>query len=223
MKGQHKTRHVAYPLTALWTNVLAGSWGAVAAYILFDSLFITHKNRCAVAALFPLVSAWATLERKRWGRLALMGLSLTTVLLFALMAGLFTRFHYAWQTEARTLAASASALLVSYGIGIWTAIGLLTLATVTGGWLCLPQVAAEFNHNKRLALIRAQRGIATVVVGCWAAFIALTPLMKQDGQDMGRSVLRARPRGNPHRIAHRLADASDSSRATRSELSDSRR
>lgn len=233
MKGQYETGRSTRPFAALWTNILAILWGAVAAYILFDSLLITHKNRFAIAAIFPLISAWATLERKRWGRLALMGLSLATVVVFALMTGLFARFYHPWQEEALTLGNSATTLIVAYGIGTAAAIGLLTLAAVTGFWLCLPNVAAVFNQNKRATLVTAQRAIAMVLVGCWAAAIALVPLMDEGDQDAsghaGHNPLRARPRGNPHRptaptnpLSQRDAH-NDISRAIRADVSESSR
>ena len=235
MIGQLKTERSAHPFAALWTNILAGLWGMVAAYILFDSLLITHKSRYAFAAIFPLISAWATLERKRWGRLALMGLSLTTVGVFALMAGVYAYVHHPWQEEARTLGSGATSLIVAYGIGTAAAIGLLTLAGVTGFWLCLPHVAAVFNQNKRATLITAQRGIATVLVICWGAAIALAPLMDENNQNApGHSghinTGRARPR-NANRpnlrkgnsLSQRNSVPNAMSFAMRSEDSDSRR
>ena len=229
MIGQHKTGPSASPFAALWTNILAVLWSIVAAYILFDSLLITHKHRYAVAAIFPLISAWATLERKRWGRLALMGLSLATVVVFALLSGVFARFYHPWQDEAQTLGNGATSLIIAYGLGTAAAVGLLTLAAVTGCWLCLPHVAAVFNQNKRATLVKAQRGIALVLVGCWAAAIASAPLMNEGDQD-GRVIpTRASPRAKPRHgsvsvnsLPQSALSHNDNSRATRADASDSR-
>ena len=229
MIGQHKTGQSAPPFAALCTNILAVLWSIVAAYVLFDSLLITHKHRYAVAAIFPLISAWATLERKRWGRLALMGLSVATVVVFALLSGVFARFYHPWQEEAQTLGSGATSLILAYGIGTAAAVGLLTLAAVTGCWLCLPHVAAVFNQNKRATLVKAQRGIAIVLAGCWAAAIALAPLMNEGDQDGRVNPTRARPRGNPHHGSVSVNPSSqsevahnDSNRATRAAASDSK-
>ena len=70
---ENQLSHGSTQTPRLSTTLLALAWGITSAYILFYSLLISHNIRPCLAALVPLVITWATLERKRWGRLALLG------------------------------------------------------------------------------------------------------------------------------------------------------
>ena len=196
MEGSQKTLPSASVYTAPLINTLACLWGAASAYILCCSLLVTHKILFALAALVPLIAAWATLERKRWGRMALMGLSLTTVGVFAFGLGVFMASLDHVQPQVRSVSNSLRDLAALYDISAAAIFGLVVLAAVTGMWMLRREVKAEFNENKKGALAGAQRVIAGVLVCCWGAAIAYTPLTLTDSREsasMGRSV-KAGPR-----------------------------
>ena len=109
------------------------------------------------------------------------------------MSGLFARLQHFWQPGALIPVKGVPSLVVAYGLGAAAAISLLTLAVITGFWLCLPGVAAAFNQNKRAALVKAQRGIAILVVAGWAIFIGFAPFASQIGQEDARKYAPARP------------------------------
>ena len=225
MEGLITPRNEKTSYSVFCTSLLACFWGGGAAYILCYSLLITHNNRLAITALLPLVAVWATLERKRWGRLALMGLSLTTVGLFLIAMTLLTIFPYPAQfAEVQSLAKFLSSLEAAYGISTQAVLGMLLLAAVTGSWLWHPRVIAEFDQHKRHTLAKAQRAIATVLVGCWGAAIALNPLLTIDKARgiSGRRSMDTSPRARGKHIALRYGSHSLSSIPSRSAHSFSR-
>lgn len=225
MKGLITPRNEKTSYAAFCTSLLACLWGGGAAYILCYSLLITHNNRLAMTALVPLVAVWATLERKRWGRLALMGLSITTIGLFLIAMTLLTIFPYTAQSvEVQSLANFRSLLEAAYGISTQAVLGMLLLAAVTGAWLWHPRVVAEFDQHKRHTLAKAQRAIAAVLVGCWGAAIAMNPLLAIDRASgiSGRHSMDAGPRTRGKYIALRYGSHSLSSIPSRSAHSLSR-
>ena len=208
MEGSRKTRQSASAYTAPLINALACLWGAAAAYILCCSLLVTHKAVFALAALVPLVAAWATLERKRWGRMALMGLSLTTVGVFAFGLGVFMASLDHVQPQVRSVGNSLRHLAALYDISAPAAFSLVVLASLTGLWMLRGEVIAEFNQNKKSALAGAQRLIAGVLVCCWGGAIALTPLTMTGATAPGKRSILAGPRHDGHgagRYARRRA------------------
>lgn len=159
------------------TTMLAGGWGVASAYILFNSLLVTHDARPCFIALVPLVVAWATLERKRWGRLALLGLSATALGLFVTACGYMTAKY---TNEVRLDVSSCiHGALKLFGDDPAAATAVLALAATTGLWLRRPQVVAEFERGKRPTLATAQRSIAMSLVGFWGIVVLFTPLTPQ--------------------------------------------
>ena len=160
------------------TTLLALSWGITSAYILFYSLLVSHNIRPCLAALAPLVITWATLERKRWGRLALLGLSGVALGLFVGTVGLSASIVHATlpaaqQTPLRCL----DMALGFFGENNSLAGGIIVaLAAMTGFYLRRPDVAAEFERGKKQTMALAQKGIAAVLVGSWSLSFLGTPL-----------------------------------------------
>lgn len=197
-------------LAAPLTNALACLWGAVAAYILCYSSLITHNLWFAIAALSAIIAVWATLERKRWGRMALLGLSLTTVGVFVFLVSAFAAFPDHVEPEVQSLDNYLRSLASLYDIKTPAAIGLVVLAAVTGPWMLHSHVITEFNRNKKPGLAAGQRVIAIALVCCWAAAIVRMPLLTAESQNgsrrghmltarnqaetLGNRSLRARPR-----------------------------
>lgn len=157
------------------TTLLACCWGLFSAHLLLHSLLITPNARLCLVALLPLLSVWATLERKRWGRLALLGLSLTTLALF-LVTALFTAVSGSPLGQFAEIVSDyfrvAFPLYARSGFAAW---GMLALAALTGAWLSRGVVVAEFNRGKHALLAPGQRFIAFCLVALWSLLILLSP------------------------------------------------
>jgi hypothetical protein len=156
------------------TTLLASGWGLISAYILFTSL-LNHasslKVKCftLMAALFPLIAVWATIERKRWGRLALLGMCASALCLcFGALS------YYLWlssQGSGLTSGVPESLSHLPFFDSPYTLGALVVLAVANSIWLRSPRAIAEFEQNKRPALAVAQRVIATLLVGCWSVIM----------------------------------------------------
>ena len=175
---ENHSSHRAQDAPRFSTTMLALAWGITSAYILFHSLLVSHDIRPCLAALAPLVITWATLERKRWGRLALLGLSCVALGLFVGSLGLSASvmrmtLPASQQTPMRCLEIA----LGFFGEKNPFAGGIVvSLAAMTGIYLRRPSVIAEFESGKQQTLALAQRAIAIVLVGSWGLTFLGTPL-----------------------------------------------
>jgi hypothetical protein len=150
------------------TTFIAGAWGLASAYTLFYSLLVKPDMRYFLLALFPLVAVWATIERKRWGRLALLGLSSAALGFFAANIGLTISIHFKdFQAGKLNVDKVVSTVLRGFNYQPQIAIAVLVLAAMTAYWMCLPNVRTEYERGKNATLAVAQRAIAMTVVGCW--------------------------------------------------------
>jgi hypothetical protein len=172
----------------LLTTLLACCWGFSSAYILFHSLLVTHDARPCFAALVPLVVVWATLERKRWGRLALLGLSAVALGLFIASIGFIAAIGTSWEPTQRTLMNYARIALRLYADDPSTALTMLLLAATTGLWLRRPVIIAEFERGKRATLAAAQRAIAMALVSCWGIILVFPPLTPLNRNTQGTRI-----------------------------------
>ena len=145
------------------TTLFAVGWGLLASYQLLQGLLVTHSLRFMVVGPLALLMVWATLERKRWGRLALLGMSGTVVIVCLVgdrladasgAVGLHTTLHF--------FAAVPGGL-----------VALLLLAAWTIFWMHRSIIVAEFEQGKRSGLQTGQRAIAAALVGFWAALLIL--------------------------------------------------
>lgn len=161
--------------TRFWTTVLACGWGLASAYILFYSLLNNGSTRLIVGALVPLVTVWAVLERKRWGRLALLGLSATALGLFLYTLGGVAASTWNLPASERSLAHIVENTLSSFGDKSEIALIVLVLALSTGYWMRRPAVVAEFEKGKRATLAVAQKAIAMSLVAFWGVTVLLVP------------------------------------------------
>jgi hypothetical protein len=168
--------------TRLLTTLLASGWGLASAYTLFHSLIVRPDARLCFAALVPLVIVWATLERKRWGRLALLGLSATALGMFVSLLG--TVAATANDVPNPSLSTYAQIALGHFGNKPEIALCVLGLAMMTGVWLRRPLVVAEFERGKRATLAVAQKAIAMSLVVFWGVTVLLSPqpAEKQDAK-----------------------------------------
>ena len=180
MFEQNSSARYSVPPVRLSTTVLAISWGVTAAYLLFHSLLVTHDTQLCFAALLPLIAVWATLERKRWGRMALLGMSATALGLFAASVG------YAVSIARVTLPLAQQTPLhcLQMALGIFgkentvSASIVMCLAALTALYMRRPVVIAEFERGKQKTLAIAQKAIAMTLVGCWGIAFIGSPLPK---------------------------------------------
>jgi hypothetical protein len=161
------------------TTLLACGWGLASAYTLLHSLLITHNAQPCLAALVPLVAVWATLERKRWGRLALLGLSATALGLFVTLTGLVAASASKLPEAEHNFARYTEIALGYFNHRPEIALTVLGLALTTGFWMRRPVVVAEFERGKRATLAVAQKAIAMSLVGFWGVTVLLAPLPGQ--------------------------------------------
>lgn len=151
------------------TTIIAGAWGLASAYLLFYSLLVKPDMRLFLSSLLPLVAVWATIERKRWGRLALLGLSSASLGFFAAAIGLAISVNFKnLQTGKAGFDSLINTVLKSgFKEQPQIAFAILVLAAMTAYWMCLPNVRTEYERGKNAKLAIAQRAIAMTVVGCW--------------------------------------------------------
>jgi hypothetical protein len=139
---------------------------------MFYSLLVTHDARLCLIWFVPMVIVWATLERKRWGRLALLGLSSTSLGLFAAGLGYVIAFgNHNLAPAQRDLSHYSQLVIAMYSGAPKVTYATLFLAATTGFWMRLPAVVAEFERGKRVQLAKAQKAIAFSLVACWAVTI----------------------------------------------------
>jgi hypothetical protein len=145
------------------TTLFAVTWGLLAAYQLLHGVLVTHSVRFMVVGPMALLMVWATLERKRWGRLALLGMSVT-ILVVCLVGA-----RVADVTGVDGLHATLNFFAACPG-GIGA---MLLLAVWTVFWMRRSATVAEFEQGKRKGLHMGQRAIALTLVGLWALMLIL--------------------------------------------------
>ena len=148
------------------TTLFAAGWGLLASYQLLNGLLVTHSLRFMVVGPMALLMVWATLERKRWGRLALLGMSLTVLVVCLAGARLADVIGaVGLHTTLAFFAASPG------GLG-----AMLMLAAWTVFWMGRSAIVAEFEQGKRSGLRTGQRAIAATLVGLWALMLIVPSL-----------------------------------------------
>lgn len=180
MGEQHTLPHSAPSLTRHLTTGVASAWGLFLFYLLFTSVLEAPALFTGIIAVVGLIVVWATLERKRWGRLALLGVSATILGLFSaaivyvIKTGEFPLFPL---TELlQTCARLALGLYVENSV---IALSVLFLALVTSLWLRAPAVVTEFEGGKKHGLLSAQRVIALALVLFWGLLLVFTPRVSE--------------------------------------------
>ena len=162
--------------TRLATTLFACGWGISSSCLFFRALIVRQDAVLSLAALVSLVIVWAALERKRWGRQALLGLcAIALVMFIASLLPNIARIARDVGLPTPNLAFRIQAALECYTQSTINefAVGLLSIAT--GIWLIYKPVVAEFEQGKRIHLAPAQRTIALVLVAIWALALLLMP------------------------------------------------
>jgi hypothetical protein len=175
MSRQSDTAHTATTQALNMTTLLTCGWGLVAFHIFFEGILVRHTPVAALAALLPLIAVWATLERKRWGRLALLGMSMVSPAVFVILFALAPLWLHA-HSLASGLQLGLRLTVLPYGSPTTAGLVLL-LSAASGIWLRRRAVIAEFDRGKRAALANAQRHIAAFLVVVWGAMLAMPAFM----------------------------------------------
>ena len=148
------------------TTLLASGWGVLAVYALIHALVIQHSVFIAFAYFFPLLAVWAVLERKRWGRLSLLGMCLLTPVILLVLLLYLDADHLHLKPDA----------LVHFGMlqscgGMLPGVSLVMISMAGTYWFSHPHAIAEFERNKRPSLARAQHSIALTLASIWALMV----------------------------------------------------
>ncbi len=175
------------------TTLIACAWGLASAYLLFYSLLIKSDMRLFLCSLLPLVAVWATIERKRWGRLSLLGLSSAYLGFTASAVG------SAISIQPKVLQTGFvgfnllfhEVLNDTFGGQPQIAFAILILSAMTTFWMCLPNVRTEYERGKNAKIAIAQRAIAMTIVGCWGITFLLPTGMPAE------QFIKGRPNKNP--------------------------
>ena len=171
-----KTAYGGTPSPSGTTTLLACLWGLASSYAFFNAALVTHDNRLCVAALVALVIVWATLERKRWGLMALLGLSAVAPLIFLTMTAYVASISESWLPTQRNFETYVQYSLGLFGPDTTSTWVLLGLSLPTLAWMSRTKTAAEFSRGKVSQLVAAQRAIACVLAGSWSLSIFITPI-----------------------------------------------
>lgn len=156
------------------TTILAAFWVGWTVYGALAAIVWPPKPLLEtwVCIAFVLIMAWAVLERKRWGRLALLG---TSTIVCADLAYAAYRLATAPPELARQTMGREGffdTIFGVYGCGVPFGIGILTLSLWSVLWLSRRDVKREFAWRKRASMWSFQVGIAGVfVLGTMAAII----------------------------------------------------
>ena len=158
------------------TTLLCCCWAYSFAYSFFRCVLDRSGALACFAAVLPLAAVWASLERIRWGRLVLIGLSLLAFGLFCsiLFALIFSQSAIVPVTD-RNFAGYILWALRLFGESPEITLGVLLLSAATGLWFSMPWVKNEFELRKRRMLTPAQRTIALSVVTVWILTMMATP------------------------------------------------
>ncbi len=154
---------------AVTTFVTIG-WGIVSAFTMFRALFFEHSIALALAYIIVLLVVWAALGRKRWGRLALLGMSVAVPLTFAVCLAYFA-YILGHGVDPFISTSSSARWITSFCCGPTPAVGLIVVSLLAGLWLQHPAAAAEYNQGKHRNLASSQRGIAAFFVGLWLILV----------------------------------------------------
>lgn len=164
------------------TTVLTAGWG----YYFISAFFrdITgHTNLfVCITALFPICAVWASLGRKRWGRMTLIVASALALTLFALMIV---------QNRLPTIGDRYSVGPASYDCLVYVVqifgetpidiAGGLVLALCTVAWFSTPLVRQEYEKTKKTELEVGQQIISGFIVLSWMTAAIVSPPMHHAG------------------------------------------
>lgn len=167
------------------TTAIIICWGLLSACALAYNLLIEFDLRTTLVAIVPLAAVWASLDRKRWGRMTLLFVSAIAwvgyivALLFTLVTG------NDWMDGGVSLSNCVyMALRMMWNDYPPSGFVGLGLAAVTIYWMLRPEIVLEFGKGKQLKLSPGQRVIAILLAFCWTyamLFTSLTPVGHKKG------------------------------------------
>lgn len=145
------------------TTGIAMSWVLLAVYgFLCFAAASPSRLEVWITALTILVVAWSVMERKRWGRFALLGIAACRIVdaAYALYR-LYGAAHGSAFATPYVLRAIEQTYFGSLAYGLL----LLLLCAVTLAWLLRQSVRVEFDVGKRMATRRWQITLAVLLTG----------------------------------------------------------
>lgn len=165
---QHCLHHI--------TTALCLVWGFFFSLGFFETLFQKAGVLASVVSALPIITVWGALQRKRWGRLALMSLCMIIIMLFIVVLTAISSTHQFYVLpEERTLYGYLHYALHFFSHRSVTSVLLLTLSGLTCLWFWLPPVRKEYEKGKRATLALGQKVIALSLVFTWALTMLYTP------------------------------------------------
>ena len=156
---------IARSPNASTTNTVCTVWCATALYCsLVSSSFPWTIRHTSGATLFLVVAVvgWALMARKRWGRIAAIGLS-GCMALDAVISGI-NNLTLACNSPFQYSAAYNVFAIVSPTGMILPAIIEALICVALLGYLSIPGIRLEFERSKQATTLRMQYGVATVLV-----------------------------------------------------------
>ena len=150
------------------TTTLAMGWIGLTVYErLWATTLRIHSDWWPwTSAVLILTVAWSVLSRKRWGRLALLGIAIATG---CGGAAHLVGDHLHWPPAALERVSGVLLAPIPGAADHYDALSALffTIAVGTIVWFLQPAVRTEFEARKAPSTSGFQRGIATFLVGCW--------------------------------------------------------
>jgi hypothetical protein len=158
------------------TTLLCCGWGYSFAYSFFRCMLDGSGVIVCLAAALPLAAVWAALERKRWGRLSLIVLSILAQALFVVMLSILLYSNHVRPEPAdHHLSGCLHDAIHLFSETPDTTVAVLVLSFVTFVWFCMPWVRTEYVHQKKNYLSPGQRVIALSVVTLWGLTMIASP------------------------------------------------
>jgi len=167
--------------TRVITTLLCCCWGYSFAYAFFRCVLDGSPLIVCFAAALPLLAVWASLERKRWGRLVVIGLSLIALLMFGCILSILAFSHVVLEFATGSLLDCLRFGLIEFGESPDTALAVLLISLISTVWLYTPWVRAEYETRKQSYLTPGQRAIAFTVVSLWTVTMLNSPTLPERG------------------------------------------
>lgn len=163
------------------TTLLCCGWGYSFAYSFFRCILDGSGPLACLAAVLPLVGVWASLERKRWGRLILIGQSLLALVMFMMIMYMLAFSHQVSVDPAqRHFLGYLNYSLHLFGETPQTTLAVLLLSAATAIWFGIPLVRAEYEQCKKPFLTPGQRVIAAAMISLWGITMIATPTRSEN-------------------------------------------
>jgi hypothetical protein len=164
----------------LFTDSLISAWVVICIYGLLLMLLpsVDLNTGDLLITLVPMAAACAALQRWRWSRNALMGISALILCDAGCAAMRLARVHDSPFPKMLVHPKLWQVVLSGFSGTPWFGAGVVTLAVVTMLWLPRPSVRATFEYRKRAKTRRCQLGIAAVLIAAYCCGLSVSGLSR---------------------------------------------